>query len=477
LPSTPRFQHPPPHPRPPHPDFIYSEYLTTQRRSEFRQLVWQIAADYASAALLLRLPGHVPMPAFQVGGCFSRPAAGRSRLAGAPALRGALLRPPPTPAGSPLAPNPPPPPGGRGRAPRRAPRAAAARRGGSIAARACAAALLAATRAQAPAAPPPSHAACAPASPSTCTCKPPAPPPGARRAGAVPRVAYRCADLRRPPRRADRARGLPAAGVSWSGGSALFWGRKRGCSSGACLVACSADSLALRSAPRSLLKTLGRPAAAAAAAAAAGCASSATAASRSAPTLCRPTSCWRPPTRTRPTSWRRATASSGRSDTGEAAGGSPLRGGMLTRKVRRPREGQEQAQQPAQQATPAHAPPLQNLQTRLSPRRLALPPPNSTMSECLAHSKPLVFVRRDFFNEEPFLRKVRADGGRRGDRWRGALLGPGALRPARANQLGPPLPAGASPARHAEHALPPPVPPALPVPCRRSWSCTARRWR
>lgn len=47
-------------------DFIYSEYLTTQRRSEFRQLVWQIAMDYASAALLLRLPGHVPMPAFQV---------------------------------------------------------------------------------------------------------------------------------------------------------------------------------------------------------------------------------------------------------------------------------------------------------------------------------------------------------------------------------------------------------------------------
>jgi hypothetical protein len=28
------------------------------------------------------------------------------------------------------------------------------------------------------------------------------------------------------------------------------------------------------------------------------------------------------------------------------------------------------------------------------------------MSECLAHGVPLVFVRRDFFNEEPFLRKV-----------------------------------------------------------------------
>ncbi|GBF96473.1 L-arabinokinase-like, partial [Raphidocelis subcapitata] len=46
-------------------DFIYSEYLTTQRRPEFRQLVWGIATDYAAASLLLRLPGHVPMPAFQ----------------------------------------------------------------------------------------------------------------------------------------------------------------------------------------------------------------------------------------------------------------------------------------------------------------------------------------------------------------------------------------------------------------------------
>ena len=46
------------------PDFIYSEYLTTLRRFEFRQLVWQIAQDYSAAALLLRLPGYVPMPAF-----------------------------------------------------------------------------------------------------------------------------------------------------------------------------------------------------------------------------------------------------------------------------------------------------------------------------------------------------------------------------------------------------------------------------
>ena len=29
-----------------------------------------------------------------------------------------------------------------------------------------------------------------------------------------------------------------------------------------------------------------------------------------------------------------------------------------------------------------------------------------TVSECLAHSKPLVFVRRDYFNEEPFLRRL-----------------------------------------------------------------------
>lgn len=45
-------------------DFIYSEYLTAAG-SEFRQLVWQIADDYACALRLLRLPGHVPMPAFR----------------------------------------------------------------------------------------------------------------------------------------------------------------------------------------------------------------------------------------------------------------------------------------------------------------------------------------------------------------------------------------------------------------------------
>lgn len=29
-----------------------------------------------------------------------------------------------------------------------------------------------------------------------------------------------------------------------------------------------------------------------------------------------------------------------------------------------------------------------------------------TVSECLAHATPLVFVRRDYFNEEPFLRRL-----------------------------------------------------------------------
>lgn len=28
-----------------------------------------------------------------------------------------------------------------------------------------------------------------------------------------------------------------------------------------------------------------------------------------------------------------------------------------------------------------------------------------TTSECLAHGTPFVFIRRDYFNEEPFLRK------------------------------------------------------------------------
>ena len=45
-------------------DFIYSEYLTAAG-SVFRNLVWQIADDYACALKLLRLPGYVPMPAFR----------------------------------------------------------------------------------------------------------------------------------------------------------------------------------------------------------------------------------------------------------------------------------------------------------------------------------------------------------------------------------------------------------------------------
>lgn len=46
-------------------DFIYAEYLTSVRRKEYRHLVWQIAQDYSQAHTLLRLPGYVPMPAFQ----------------------------------------------------------------------------------------------------------------------------------------------------------------------------------------------------------------------------------------------------------------------------------------------------------------------------------------------------------------------------------------------------------------------------
>ena len=30
--------------------------------AEYRGMVWQIAEDYACADLLLRLPGHCPMP-------------------------------------------------------------------------------------------------------------------------------------------------------------------------------------------------------------------------------------------------------------------------------------------------------------------------------------------------------------------------------------------------------------------------------
>ena len=45
-------------------DFVYSEYLTTVPAA-LRNVTWQIAADYAKADLLLRLPGYCPMPAFK----------------------------------------------------------------------------------------------------------------------------------------------------------------------------------------------------------------------------------------------------------------------------------------------------------------------------------------------------------------------------------------------------------------------------
>lgn len=37
---------------------------------------------------------------------------------------------------------------------------------------------------------------------------------------------------------------------------------------------------------------------------------------------------------------------------------------------------------------------------------LALGNRYGTASECLAHGVPLAFLRRDYFNEEPFLRKL-----------------------------------------------------------------------
>lgn len=49
-----------------HADFIYSEYASTlgSHGNSYRQMVWQIAEDYACANVLLRLPGYSPMPAF-----------------------------------------------------------------------------------------------------------------------------------------------------------------------------------------------------------------------------------------------------------------------------------------------------------------------------------------------------------------------------------------------------------------------------
>ena len=41
--------------------FICCRYLMSGN-AEYRGMVWQIAEDYACADLLLRLPGHCPMP-------------------------------------------------------------------------------------------------------------------------------------------------------------------------------------------------------------------------------------------------------------------------------------------------------------------------------------------------------------------------------------------------------------------------------
>ncbi len=45
-------------------DFIFAEYAT-EEGGEFRDMVWRIAEDFACADVLLRLPGHAPMPAFR----------------------------------------------------------------------------------------------------------------------------------------------------------------------------------------------------------------------------------------------------------------------------------------------------------------------------------------------------------------------------------------------------------------------------
>ena len=52
-----------------------------------------------------------------------------------------------------------------------------------------------------------------------------------------------------------------------------------------------------------------------------------------------------------------------------------------------------------------------------------------TASECLAHGVPLVFQRRDFFNEEAFLRKLLEASG-----WVGGLLRRGCMAAAAPRQ-------------------------------------------
>jgi len=49
-------------------DFVYAEYLTQSRgkdSKDYRALLWQISEDFSKATLLLRLPGHCPMPSFR----------------------------------------------------------------------------------------------------------------------------------------------------------------------------------------------------------------------------------------------------------------------------------------------------------------------------------------------------------------------------------------------------------------------------
>jgi len=48
-------------------DFIYSEYLISGQSGcgGYRSMIYQISEDYACADLILRLPGHAPMPAFR----------------------------------------------------------------------------------------------------------------------------------------------------------------------------------------------------------------------------------------------------------------------------------------------------------------------------------------------------------------------------------------------------------------------------
>eukprot|EP00850_Spirogloea_muscicola_P019500 SM000192S04895 [mRNA] locus=s192:52862:62216:+ [translate_table: standard] len=45
-------------------DFVYSEYVM-EAGHDYQDIVWQIAEDYSKAALLIRLPGFCPMPAFR----------------------------------------------------------------------------------------------------------------------------------------------------------------------------------------------------------------------------------------------------------------------------------------------------------------------------------------------------------------------------------------------------------------------------